>query len=155
MRKHHDPKSYPWDGIALMATSAYNFFPNQHSSESAFFLMFGQDPITPLNHIIRAKLRYLGDEHGLLALDVLRQCYSLAACNIKMARDCNPDLLGKPPDGPLRVGDPVIIKNHMRDTFDPKFLVEYRIVSFPSERQVEVVSPAGKTQVMSILDVHY
>ena len=74
MRKHHNPKTYPWDGIAPMAASAYNFFPNQHSSESVFFLMFGQDPITPLNHIIGAKLRYLGDEHGLLALDVLRQC---------------------------------------------------------------------------------
>ena len=34
-----------WDELTLMATACYNFFPNCNTRESAFFIMFGRDPI--------------------------------------------------------------------------------------------------------------
>jgi hypothetical protein len=155
IRKHHEQDKVPWDDVVDMAAAAYNFFPNQHSRESAFFLMFGRDPITPLNKILGAKLRYLGDNMALLELDELRKCHALAAFNIKLARDKDPNILKTPPTRPLKIGDPVMIRNYVRNTWDPKYLVEYRIISFPSERQVEVVSPTGRVKRVNIQDVHF
>ena len=34
-----------WDELTPMATACYNFFPNCSARESAFFVMFGRDPI--------------------------------------------------------------------------------------------------------------
>ena len=155
IRKHQDVKKFPWDHLTCMASAAFNMFPSQHSRESAFFLMFGRDPITPLNYILGPKLRYVGDEFGFLQLDVLRQCYATAAFNLKKARDRNPEELKKPPDRPLKVGDPVIVRNHVREMWDPKYLVDYRVVAFPSERQVEIAAPDGKTRKVNIQDVHF
>ena len=41
-----------WDELAPMATACYNFFPNCSARESAFFLMFGRDPVNKLNHML-------------------------------------------------------------------------------------------------------
>ena len=40
----HISKTMEWDEVVNLATAAYNFFPNEHSRESPFFLMFGRDP---------------------------------------------------------------------------------------------------------------
>ena len=40
-----------WSEIVPMACAAYNFFPNEHSRESPFFLMFGRDPRIPLTEL--------------------------------------------------------------------------------------------------------
>ena len=42
-----------WDEVVHIACSAYNFVPNEHSKESAFFLMFGRDMYT-LSSIIKS-----------------------------------------------------------------------------------------------------
>ena len=36
--------------------TSINFFPNEHSRESPFFLMFGRDPLLPLTKLLRPKL---------------------------------------------------------------------------------------------------
>ena len=46
--KHISPK-LEWDDSVPLACAAYNFIPNEHSKESPFFLMFGRDPVLPLN----------------------------------------------------------------------------------------------------------
>ena len=45
-----------WDEVVHLATAAYNFFPNEHSRESPFFLMFGRDPRIPLNTLLQQKI---------------------------------------------------------------------------------------------------
>ena len=35
-----------WDELTPMATACYNFFPSCSARESAFFIMFGRDPIS-------------------------------------------------------------------------------------------------------------
>ena len=48
-----------WDVLVPLACAAYNFMPNEHSKESPFFLMFGRDPVLPLNTLPGPKMRYL------------------------------------------------------------------------------------------------
>ena len=53
--KHITPQ-LEWDDVVPLACAAYNFFPNEHSRESPFFLMFGRDPLLPLTKLLRPKL---------------------------------------------------------------------------------------------------
>ena len=48
--KHISPQ-LEWDDVVPLACAAYNFIPNEHSKESPFYLMFGRDPVLPLNTI--------------------------------------------------------------------------------------------------------
>ena len=48
----HISTTMEWDQVVHLATAAYNFFPNEHSKESPFFLMFGRDPRVPLNTLL-------------------------------------------------------------------------------------------------------
>ena len=59
-----------WDELTPMATVCYNFFPNC-TRESAFFLMFGRDPIHKLNMILHAARRYYHNDNGLPDLETL------------------------------------------------------------------------------------
>ncbi len=143
------------DELLSKACAAYNFFPNQHSWESLFFLLQGRDPLMPLNQLLGVKRCYLGDESGLISLEDLQKCFALAATNIRMARDANPDLLASAPLGELHVGDPVLLKNHERGPFQPRYLSQFWIVSFKSDQQVELVSPDGRKCTANIQDIVY
>ena len=56
--KHVAPQ-LEWDVLVPLASAAYNFIPNERSKESPFFLMFGRDPVLPLNTLLEPKLQYL------------------------------------------------------------------------------------------------
>ena len=56
--KHVSPQ-LEWDALIPLACAAYNFLPNEHSKESPFFLMFGRDPVLPLNTLLEPKIRYM------------------------------------------------------------------------------------------------
>ena len=62
-----------WDQITAMATAAYNYFPNMSAKESAFFLMYGRDPVNKLSSILNAPRRYLCDDSGLPDLEALKK----------------------------------------------------------------------------------
>ena len=56
-----------WDEVVPLACAAYNFLPNEYSRESPFFLMFGRDPILPLNKLLQPTIRYFGNDENILS----------------------------------------------------------------------------------------
>ena len=74
-----------WDDLVPLACAAYNFIPNEHSKESPFFLMFGRDPVLPLNTLLEPKIRYLGNDINVLSLDAMKNMFEIAATNLKLA----------------------------------------------------------------------
>ena len=54
--KHVMPQ-LEWDVLVPLACAVYNFIPNEHSNESPFFLMFGRDPVLPLNTLLDPRMR--------------------------------------------------------------------------------------------------
>ena len=67
----HMVNNLEWDDILPLAATAYNWFPNEHSKEPAFFLMFGWDAATHFAKLIKPKQRYLGDVKGLLRIETI------------------------------------------------------------------------------------
>ena len=74
-----------WDILVPLACAAYNFISNEHSKESPFFLMFGSDPILPLNTLLDPKVRYLGNDINILSLEAMKNIFEIAATNLKIA----------------------------------------------------------------------
>ena len=69
--KHVAPQ-LEWDVLIPLACAVYNFVPNEHSKESPFFLMFGIDPVLPLNTLLGPKMKYLGNDINILSLEAMK-----------------------------------------------------------------------------------
>ena len=151
--KHIAPQ-LEWDDIVPLAYAAYNFMPNEHSMESPFFLMFGRDPILPLNTLLEPKVRYLGNDINILSLEAMKNMFEIAATNLKLAQERG-DAKDKPLCNKIQPGDTVLVQNHVRGPFDLKFVGDYRVVSLKGN-QVEV-QPAngGPTEMKHIKHVKY
>ena len=150
----HISKNFDWDEVIPGAVAAYNFFPNEHSRESPFFLMFGRDPRIPLSDMLGQNIRYLGDDESVLSLESLQQMYYLAAENIKKAREKMDKNKHQYPNK-LKIGDMVMIKSHTREQFQPLYKGYFRIISFKGN-QVQVRGCQNNhLQTVHISDVKY
>ena len=76
-----------WDELTPMATACYNFFPNCSARESAFFVMFGRDPINKLNMLLHASRCYFHDDNGLPNLEALKNIYQVVAQQLLNSRE--------------------------------------------------------------------
>ena len=86
--------------------------------------MFGRDPVLPLNTLLGPKMRYLGTDLNILSLEALKNMFEIAATNLKIAREMG-DPESKPLPTKLRPGDTVLILNHTKGQFDPKYVGDY------------------------------
>ena len=118
--KHMAPQ-LECDVLVPLACDVYNFIPNEHSKESPFFLMFGRDPVLPLNTLLGPKVRYMGNDINILSLEAMKNIFEIAATNLKMAQE-----RGDPKDNllptKLQPGDTVLVQNHIKGPFDPKYM---------------------------------
>ena len=116
--------------------------------------MFVRDPVLPVNTLLEPKIRYLGNDVNVLSLEAMKNMFEIAATKLKLARE-----RGNPKDNPLpnksQPGDTVLVQNHLKGLFDPKYIGDYRVVSL-KENQVEV-QPAngGLTEMKHIEHVKY
>ena len=81
-------------------------------------------------------MRYLGNDIIILSLEAMNNMFEIVATNLKIARE-----KGDPKDNPLpnklQPGDTVLVQNHIRGPFDPKYVGDYCVVSLKGN-QVEV-----------------
>ena len=52
----------------------------------------------------------------------------------------------------FKVGQLIAVKNHIRNTFDTKFISDYGILKIINEHTLLIESPDGKTQKININD---
>ena len=151
----HISQRIEWDDLVNMACAAYNFLPNEHSGESPFFLMFGRDPIMPLNQLLKPRIRYMGDSQGLLSLEALQNVYQVAAKNIQLAREKWDKRSDKILKVPVTSGTRVMIKDHTAGPWDPKYIGDYRVVkSYATQVDLRPVV-GGKIRKAHITDIKY
>ena len=150
----HISTTMEWDQVVHLATAAYNFFPNEHSKESPFFLMFGRDPRVPLNTLLTPKIRYMGTEENILSLETLQRIYHLVAENLKIAKErLHKNQQAYPTK--LKTEDMVMIKTHAEGQFQPIYKGYYSIVSFKGNQVQVIPVEGGKPHFVHITDVKY
>ena len=149
----HISGSTEWDDVAPLATAAYNFFPNEHSRESAFFLMFGRDPLIPLQRLIQPAPKYLGTDENVPNLDALKNVYQMVAQQLEFARTRRDPKKPFKHDHKLQEGDLVLVRNHTSKAFQPKYKEDYRVVKFLGKNQVEIKDNHGKISKVHITDL--
>ena len=150
----HMRNGLEWDQVTAMATAAYNYFPNMSAKDSAFFLMYGRDPVNKLSSILNVPRRYPGDETGLPDLKALKNMYQMVAQQLYNSRQCyiKDNKYNKVPDHGILVGDLVIVKDHTAKSFEPKYK-DYRVVQIYGTNALEVFDKRGKLHNVHITDV--
>ena len=120
-----------WDELTSMATACYNYFPNCSTRESAFFLMFGRDPINKLNQMLHEARRYYHNENGTPDLEALKNIYQVVAQQLLNSREqyMKKHHNQKPAESPVKQGDLILMVNHTAKAFNPKYKKgTYRVV---------------------------
>ena len=150
--KHIRASGVEWDELVPLVVSAYNFFPCQSSKESAFILMFGRDPITPVAKLLEPKPRYYGERGGVLKLDMLRRLYTIVVNNIHRAREKLPKKEEEPHR--FKVNDMVLVKDPDAAVFEPRYQPNFRVTAIGKNR-IEVQDERGHKSVRRSAHVKY
>ena len=143
-----------WDELTLMATACCNFFPNCSARESAFFIMFGRDPINKLNIMLHASRRYFHDNNGLPSLEALKNIYQVITQQLLISREryIKKHYNQQPSESQLHAGDLGLIKNHTVKSFDSKYKENYRIVKIHGNN-VEIWNYRGNMSMVHVTDM--
>ena len=151
----HMRNGLEWDQITAMATAAYNYFPNMSAKESAFFLMYGRDPVNKLSSILNAPRRYLCDDSGLPDLEALKNMYQMVAQQLYNSRQryMKDNKYNKVPDHGILVGDLVLMKDNTAKSFEPKYKEDYHVVQIYGTNALQVSDKRGKLHNVHITDV--
>ena len=111
--------------------------------------MFGRDPLTNLQHLIKPKLRYMGTSDLILDLELLSNIYQVQIHNLKLARQWVIEDQKPVPDPDIRTGDLVLVNDH---TFVPKYKTDFCVIRVLGNK-VEVKDNNGKMSQYHISDV--
>ena len=116
--------------------------------------MFGRDPVLPLNTLLGPKMRYLGNNMNILLLEAMKNMFAIVATNLKMAQERG-DPKSDPLPSKLQPGDTVLVQNHTKGPFDPKYVGDYHVVCLKGN-QVKVQSLiGGPTEMKHVKHVNY
>ena len=148
----HISRNREWNDVTPLATASYNWLPNQHSKESPFFVMFGRDALTNLQHHISPKLRYMGANDLILDLELMSNIYQVQIHNLKLARQHVIEDQRPVPDPKIKTGDLVLIKDHTSTSFMPKYKTDFHVIRIIGNK-VEVKGNNCKKTWYHISDV--
>ena len=120
------------------AIETYRKLPHTQTGETPMFLHTAQEPLYCIDHLLPTLARGVHyTEEGRIDLDHLRAAHALGRKNLCLARLKNKNK-GKMTERSLRVGDKVYLLDHDSTKIDPKWAYGYRIISFNSDRTVEL-----------------
>ena len=148
----HISRNREWDDVTPLTTASYNWLPNQHSRESLFFIMFGRDALTNLQHLIKPKLRDMGTSKLIFDLEIMSNIYQAQIHNLKLARQQVIEDQKPMPNPDIKAGDLVLVKDHTSKTLMPKYKTDFHIIRVLGNK-VEVKDNNGKMSWYHISDV--
>ena len=117
--------------------------------------MFGRDAVVPLNSLLSLQMCYLGNDLNVLSLEALKNMFHIATENLCRAHICRDSTLPKQLSHHFTEGNTVLIKNHTARPLDPKYIGDYRIVSFQGNQVELIPSTGGKSKMEHISNIKY
>ena len=122
--------------------------------ESPFFLIHGRDPLEGCTELLGSGIiRYLGDDKGLILFTELCKLWSAHAKSLQENRLLKTKTVERNKNVKshnFKVGQLIAVKNHLRNTFETKFVSDYRILKIVNECTLLIESPNGKTCQINI-----
>ena len=143
-----------WDKILPFVCYCFNTTPAADNLESPFFLVHGRDPLEGHTTLLgKGNIRYLGNDKGLILLVEICKLWSAHAKALHESSQLKTDKVKsnkhfKAHD--FKVGQLIAVKNHLRNTFESRFILDYRVLDIVNEHILLVESPDSKTRRINI-----
>ena len=84
-----------WDKYIPSMLMAYRTITNETTEKSPFLLMYGRDPVLPIDTLLQPQLRYMGDDYVPTMLQRLHIAYNDARNNIRHSKYKNQELANR------------------------------------------------------------
>ena len=84
-----------WDLFVSPMLMTYRTSVHDSTQFTPLFMLYGRDPVLPIDTLLQPKLRYLGDDYVPIMLQRLHQVYLDAKENLRESREKNKDRLNK------------------------------------------------------------
>ena len=119
-----------WDMFLNQASAAIRFGVNESTKCSPFFLLFGNEPVLPIDNLLKRRRIYQGEEPHKMALEQQHKAFLWVHQNRKRAKKKRNELANRhAQEVKFQIGDPVYYKNHTRkNKLDIKWQPYYRII---------------------------
>ena len=145
-----------WDTVLPFTCYCFNSTSTSDDLESPSFLIHGRDPLEGCAGLFGSgDTRYMGNEKGLILFAKLRKLWLTHAKSLQENRLLKAITLEHNESFKshhFKVGQLVAVKNHLKSTFDPKFISDYRILNIINECTLLIQSPDGSTRKINISD---
>jgi transposase InsO family protein len=120
-----------WDTCLPAFSSAYNTSKSSATGFSAFYLLYGRDPVLPVDTLLKPRRKYLGEDYFPQALERLHIAYRVVRKHLHKQSNRNKRQKepGRVPDN-FQIGDAVYLKNNQRtNKLQKRWLSHYRIIA--------------------------
>ena len=84
-----------WDEILQSCLGAYRMSKNESTKYSPYFVMYGRDPVLPLDTLLQPRHRYTGEEFVPAMFEHLHNAYTQVKNNIQQSREHNQSLIAE------------------------------------------------------------
>ena len=123
-----------WDNHLSAILMAYRMSVHDSTEFSPFFMVYGRDPVLPMDTLLGPKIKYFGENYIPLQLERLNKAFILARNRLEEVRADNKRRYDeKASEHKFSIGDAVYYKNHIikkgqSTSLSPKWRPYYRIV---------------------------
>lgn len=95
LAKYSHKEPHDWDKYIPSMLMAYRTITNETTEKSPFLVLYGRDPILPIDTLIQPKLKYFGDDFVPICLQRMHHVYLDAKENIRKMQEKNQRLANK------------------------------------------------------------
>ena len=145
-----------WDDILPFACYCFNTMPTADKMESPFFLVYSRDPVEGHTGLLgKNDIRHLGDDKGLILFAEICKLWLAHAKALQENRQLRTDRVERNKNfkaHDFKIGQPIVVENRLRNTFESKFIADYRVLETVYDHTLIVQSPHGNTRWITIND---
>ena len=145
-------------GIKILPFTCYcfNTHPTADHLKSSFFLIHGRDPLEGCTGLLgKSGIRYLGDDKGLIHFAEIHKLWLARAKALQENRQLKTDTVEKNKHFKahhFKIGHLIAVNNYLRNTFEYKFVADYRVLEIVNDHTLLVQSPDDKTRQINVND---
>lgn len=130
-----------WSTCLPLVLSAYRTSVHDTTHFTPFYLMYGRDPVLPLDTVLQPRRQYLGEDYLPIMIEQLHKSYTLVKRALHASRERNKAYYdSKAKESTFQVGDPVFYLDPARShKFDLRWRPYFRIISVKPPVNYEVL----------------